>query len=130
MNDILKFENTSISLRDNEVYATRKQVQELYDAPRKTLEDNIHILKSDGLISGAEIRHTANDGKAYDTEVYNLDEIITIGFRLRSEKALKFQKWAREIIRDKLFEANKMLNMQQAQLDYFWDKSDQKDLYK
>jgi hypothetical protein len=130
MTDLIKFEDSTIVLRNNEVYATRKQVQELYDAPRKTLEDNINKLKSDGLVSGAKIRHTANDNKNYEYEVYDLDEIIAIGFRLRSDKAIKFQRWAISVIKTELIESNKRIQMQQAQLDYFWDKSDQNDLYK
>lgn len=129
MNELIKFEGTNIVLRDNEVYATRKQVQDLYGSPRKTLEDNINKLKSDGLVSGAGIRHTANDGKSYETEVYNLDEIIAIGLRLRSDKAIEFQRWAIKKIKESLIEANNKLRIQQAQLDYYWDKEDQKDLY-
>jgi hypothetical protein len=130
MDEIIKFENTSISMRDNEVYATRNQITELYDAPRKTLDDNIKALKSDGLIIGRIVAISSEKAKRkYDTEVYDLDEIISIGFRLRSDKAIKFQKWARDIIKKELTELNQKFRMQQAQLDWFWDKEDQKDLY-
>ena len=127
--EIQKFERSGISFRDNDVFATRKQIELLYEVPRKTLADNINKLKEDGLITGAKIRHTANDDKQYNTEVYNLDEIIAIGLRLRSDRAIKFQRWAISVLRQTIEETNKQLRMQQAQLDFFWDKQDQKDLY-
>jgi len=130
MEDIIRFENTSINFRNNEVYATRKQIQELYDTPRKTLDDNIKKLKSDGLVIGRNLAISSEKAsRAYDTEIYNLDEIIAIGLRLRSDRAIKFQRWAIGILRKEMEEANKKLDMQQAQLDYFWDKEDIKDLY-
>ena len=43
MKDLDFFENTSIKLIENEVYASRKQIAELYDSPRKTLEENINM---------------------------------------------------------------------------------------
>ena len=130
MTELLRFENTSIIIQDNEVYANRKQIQELYDIPRKTLEDNIKSLKSDGLVIGRNVAISSERVKrTYDTEVYDLDEIISIGLRLRSDKSIKFQRWAREIIKEKLLEVQKLLRIQQAQLDYFWDKEDRNDLY-
>lgn len=90
MSELDFFQQTSIRLIDNEVYVNRNQLQELYGAAKKTLADNINQLKEDGLVVGAKIR--PNSGKSY--EVYNLDEIIAIGLRLRSDRAIEFQKWA------------------------------------
>lgn len=87
--------------------------------PKKTLADTINALKEDGLVVGATSR--PKSGRSY--EVYNLDEIIAIGFRARSEKAIAFQRWSIGIIKNQL-------RLQQSQLDYFWDKEDQKDLYR
>jgi hypothetical protein len=127
MNELIKFENTSINLQDSEVYANRDQLMELYNVPAMTLSDNIKKLKEDGLIVSTEIRSNLNNRKI---EMYNLDEIIAIGLRLRSDKAILFQRWAIFEIKKSLIETTKQLRMQQAQLDFFWDKSDQKDLYK
>ena len=130
---IQRFEDTTIVFNDENTVANREQLQELYGVPRKTLQDNINALKSDGEIVGAKIR--PKSGRPY--EVYNLEEIISIGFRLRSPKALAFQKWARNVIKEKLTEAHKKrldaeakLQLQQYQLDRLWDKSDHEQLYK
>ncbi len=69
MSELDFFENTSIKLIDNEVYASRNQLTELYGSAKKTIADNINQLKEDGLIVGAKIR--PKSGKNY--EVYNLD---------------------------------------------------------
>ena len=48
----------------------------------------------------AEIAHMGNDGKqTYNTKYYNLDMIISIGFRVNSKKAIKFRTWANKIIK-------------------------------
>lgn len=128
--EIRKFENSGISFTDDNVFASRKQIEQLYDVPRKTLSDNINKLKEDGLIIGRNLALSSkNANRDYITEVFDLDEIISIGFRLRSDVAIRFQRWARDIIKFKLLDANYRLKMQQAQLDYFWDKEDKNDLY-
>jgi len=124
--NIQRFENTTIVFNDENTLANRKQLQELYSVPKKTLEENINRLKSDGLIVGAEIR--PKSGRPY--EVYNLDEIISIGFRLRSKKAIEFQRWSRSIIKNQLLDAQAKIQMQQYQLDRLWDKEDMNDLYR
>lgn len=90
MSELDFFENTSIKLIESKVYASRNQLQELYDVPKKSLADTINALKDDGLVIGAEFR--PKSGRAY--EVYNLKEVLAIGMRLRSENAIKFQIWA------------------------------------
>ena len=56
------FDNFNIQI-GNETYATRRQIQDFYEVPRKTLADNIVKLKEDGLVKGAKIRPVAKDGK-------------------------------------------------------------------
>ncbi len=119
------FEDTGIRLVEGDAKATRKQLQILYGVPKTTLTENIQALKSDGLIVGSEIR--PKSGRPY--ELYNLDEIISVGFRLRSEKAIKFQKWARNILINEIKILNEKLKIQKAQFDRFWDQDDIKNLY-
>lgn len=130
MNELDFFEGTSIRLIDNDVYASRKQLSELYDAPRKTIEDNIKTLKEDGLISGAKIRHTANDGKRYEIEAYNIDEIIALGLRLRSENALRFQKWAISKLKDEIIKSHEEVRKAQLMESIAWNHLDARDNYR
>lgn len=124
------FEATSVVFQGDEVLADRIQVQKLYNVPKRTLAYNINKLKQAGKISGQKLALSSTKaGRFYEAEVYTLDEIITIGFWLRSEVALEFQKWAWKIITTELLETRKKVKAQQLQLDYFWDKEDIEDLY-
>lgn len=46
----------------------------------------------------SQLEHTANDGKKYNTEFYNLDAIISVGYRVNSKKATEFRIWATKIL--------------------------------
>jgi hypothetical protein len=131
------FKGSGIEIYNNEIQASRSQLQEFYGVPRKTLEDNIKSLKSDGLVNGAEIRLLAKDGKQREMEVFNFDESIALGLRLRSDKAIQLQRFAIHLIKNKLKEAlNKEIELREKNFelqminDRLWDKSDQNDLYK
>ena len=127
-NDLLIFENLIVS--ENERFASRKQIKNIYRVPRKTLSYSINQLKKDGLISGAKIRLTARDGKIYPTEVFSLQETIKIGFRLRSDIALNLQDIASTLMVKRLNEIVKENRLLELELSYAWNKSDQNDLYR
>lgn len=128
MKEIKEFENFGIK-SGKETYATRIQIEQLYEVPRKTLADNINTLKKDGLISGAKIRHTANDGKQYKTEVYDLNEVIAIGFRLRSDTAIRLQRYATNLVSSKIRGLEEQKRLLEIELSFAWNKSDTEDLY-
>lgn len=114
----------------SETFATRSQIERLYEVPKKTLADNINALKEDGLISGAKIRHTANDGKQYRTEVYDLNEVIAIGLRLRSDTAIRLQRYATNLVSDKIKGLEEQKRLLEIELSFAWNKSDREDLYR
>ena len=111
-------------------YATRLQIELLYEVPRKTLSDNIKDLKKDGLINGAKIRHVAQDGKQRLQEVYDLNEVIAIGFRLRSDTAIRLQRYAANLLVEKMQTMIEEKRMLELELSYAWNRSDAKDLYR
>lgn len=47
-----------------------------------------------------EFRHTGNDGKSYQTKFYNLDAIISVGYRVNSKRATQFRQWAAQVLRE------------------------------
>lgn len=111
-------------------FATRNQIGELYNIPRKTLADNIKDLKHDGLINGAKIRHVAKDGRQRLQEVYDLNEVIAIGFRLRSNTAIKLQRYAANLMIEKMRSMAEEKKLLEIELSHAWHKSDQQDLYR
>lgn len=130
MKDLIHFEDTSVFIQDSDVMADRKQIMELYGTPRKTLEDNINKLKEDGLVIGRNLAISSSLAKRdYKTEVYNLSEIIAIGIRLRSDKAIRFQEWVIDVIRKELIDSAQKRKQLQRENDWLWDREDRRDLY-
>ena len=80
-------------------------------------------------MSGSKIRHTAKDGKIYKTEVYNLNEVIAIGFRLRSDTAIRLQRYAANLLREQMQSIKEEKRTLEIELSYAWSRSDRKELY-
>ncbi len=87
---------------DENVWLTQKMMGLLYDVGVRTI--NYHLkkvffdseLEEDAVIRNFRI--TASDGKIYDTKHYNLAAIIAVGYKVNSERAVQFRKWANTII--------------------------------
>jgi hypothetical protein len=71
-------------------------MSQLYDVGRSTITEHIsNVFKSNELSVSSvsrRFRHTAKDGKQYDTVFYNLELIIAIGYRVNSERAIEFRR--------------------------------------
>jgi len=89
---------------DENVWVTQKMMALLYDVDVRTI--NYHLkkvfadseLEEDAVIRN--IRITAADGKSYDTKHYKLSAIIAVGYKVHSERAVQFRKWATAIIEE------------------------------
>jgi hypothetical protein len=87
---------------DENVWLSQKMMGLLYDVETHTI--NYHLKKvfdDSELEAGSVIRNfriTAADGKTYDTQHYNLSAIIAVGYKVNSERAVQFRKWATGII--------------------------------
>jgi hypothetical protein len=87
---------------DENVWLTQKMLGLLYDVETHTINYHLKKVFDDGeLQAGSVIRNfriTAADGKSYDTQHYNLSAIIAVGYKVNSERAVQFRKWATGII--------------------------------
>jgi hypothetical protein len=89
---------------DENVWLSQKMMAELYDVEVPTI--NYHLKKvfeDSELDENSVIRNfriTATDGKTYDTKHYNLTAIIAVGYKVNSERAVQFRKWATRIIEE------------------------------
>ncbi len=99
--------NTKVEvlLENEDVWLNTEAISSLFNVDRSGIVRHINnIYKDDELnenITCAKIAHMGNDGKqVYNTKYYNLDMIISIGFRVNSKKAIKFRTWANKIIKD------------------------------
>lgn len=86
------------------VWLTQKLMAELFDADIRTISEHLqNIFKSAELNEESVIRIfriTAVDGKEYDTQHYNLDAVIAVGYRVNSKRATHFRIWATQVLRD------------------------------
>ena len=95
-----------VRLEGDNVWLNRSQLAELFDRDIKTIGKHINnALKEelDNLPVVAKFATTAADGKVYQTEHYNLDMVISVGFRVKSKRGVEFRRWANAILKDYMF---------------------------
>jgi hypothetical protein len=89
---------------DENVWLSQKMMAQLYDVDVRTINYHLKTVFSDHeLDEEAVIRNfriTASDGKTYDTKHYNLSAIIAVGYKVNSERAVQFRKWATQILEE------------------------------
>ncbi len=87
---------------DENVWLTQKMLGLLYDVETHTINYHLKKVFTDSELEEASVirnfRITAGDGKSYDTKHYNLSAIIAVGYKVNSERAVQFRKWATTII--------------------------------
>ena len=91
-------------LENETIWLTQKQMAELFDKNVRTVNEHINNIFKEGELDKDSVirnsRTTANDGKQYDTNFYNLDVIISVGYRVKSIRGTKFRIWANKIIKE------------------------------
>ncbi|WP_334083460.1 virulence RhuM family protein [Helicobacter typhlonius] len=96
----------NIRLENETLWLTQRQIAELFDKDRSVITKHIKNIFEEGeLLENsvcAKIAHTANDGKTYETLYYNLDMIISVGYRVNSKRATQFRQWANRILKEYL----------------------------
>ncbi|MBF0490107.1 MAG: virulence protein RhuM/Fic/DOC family protein [Candidatus Omnitrophica bacterium] len=97
-----------VKLKDETVWLTQAQMSEVFLTERSVISKHIHnILKSNELMKGsvcAFFAHTASDGKIYNTQFYNLDMIISVGYRVNSKRGTQFRIWATSVLKQHLIQ--------------------------
>lgn len=87
---------------DENVWLTQKMMGQLYDVDVRTISYHLKKVFNDSELEAASViqnfRITAADGKSYNTQHYNLKAIIAVGYKVNSERAVQFRKWATGII--------------------------------
>lgn len=93
-----------VKVFEESVWLTQTMIAQLFDKGRTTIIEHLkNIFESEELVEKSvcrEFRHTANDGKTYNTKYYNLDAIISVGYRVNSKKATQFRQWATSVLKE------------------------------
>jgi len=109
---------TEVRLEGETVWLTQKQMAELFGKNIRTVSEHIrNVFKEGELVEPSVIRNfriTAADGKDYDTAHYNLDVIISVGYRVKSSQGTQFRIWANRVLKDYLVQGY-ALNQQRLQ---------------
>lgn len=132
-----------VRLEKDTVWLTQKQMASLFSKEIPTINEHIkNIFKEGELKEKAVIRNfriTATDGKIYKTQVYNLDVVISVGYRVKSKSGTKFRMWATKVLKDHLIKGytineNRLLEAQdkfrelQTAVSFLQNKAQKKQL--
>ena len=102
-NDNIRLE---VRLQDETVWLTQQQMAELFNTTRNNITLHIGNLFKEGELEANSVRKesllTAADGKNYRTKFYNLDVIISVGYRVKSPVGTRFRQWANGVLKDYL----------------------------
>ena len=112
INPVILYEDASgeialdVSLENETVWLSQKQMEVLFDKSKKTISEHINNVFKEGELEKSSVvrnfRTTAVDGKKYDVMYYNLDVIISVGYRVKSKRGTAFRIWATKILREYL----------------------------
>ncbi len=100
----MKEDGIEVMVKDETVWLSQKLIALLFDVDRSVITKHLknifdtHELEKDSVC--AFFAHTAEDGKNYNIKYYNLDAIISVGYRVNSKRATTFRQWATSVLRD------------------------------
>lgn len=122
-NEIIIFEENNVKLevkmQDETVWLSQAQMVELFQSTKQNISLHIkNIFDERELNPDSVVKYcltTATDNKNYRTKIYNLDVIISIGYRVKSKRGTQFRIWANKILKEYLLQG---YAVNQPRLDY------------
>ena len=105
-NEIILFENQGVklevNLKDETVWLTQAQMSELFKKAKSTINEHIRNIYKEGELKEEETMTKFGISEFADkpTNYYNLDMIISVGYRVKSQEGIIFRKWATKILKD------------------------------
>jgi prophage maintenance system killer protein len=95
-----------VTVEQDTVWLSQKQIGDLFNKERSVITKHIANIFKDGELEQnqvcAKFAHTAEDGKSYEVDFYNLDVIISVGYRVKSKRGIEFRRWANSVLKDYL----------------------------
>lgn len=93
-------DNIEVKMQDNTVWLNQEELVKLYNSSKSNISEHIKHIIEEGELEELSVvrifRTVASNGKSYNVNYYNLDMIVAIGFRVRSNIGTNFRKWANE----------------------------------
>jgi hypothetical protein len=96
--------NLGVLFSNETVWLSQSQMMELFKSSKSNISEHIRNIFAEGELDENSVvrnfRTTASDGKNYNTNYYNLDVIISVGYRVRSKQGTQFRMWATKTIKE------------------------------
>lgn len=93
-----------VRYEEGSIWLTQKLMAELFNVDIRTVSEHLQNIYASGELKEDSVirkfRITASDGKNYNTQFYNLDAIISVGYRVNSKRATQFRQWATQILKE------------------------------
>lgn len=93
-----------VRLEDETIWLTQTQMAELFQKDKRTISEHIGNIFEEGELQETSVvrkfRTTATDGKTYENQHYNLDVIISVGYRVKSPQGTQFRIWATQRLKE------------------------------
>lgn len=106
-NDAIHLE---VRMERETVWLTQQQIALLFGTQRPAITKHLRNIFKSGELEESSVssilEHTAVDGKAYQTQFYNLDAILSVGYRVNSFNATMFRKWANSVLKEYLLKGS------------------------
>lgn len=114
-----------VRLENDTVWLTQQQIADLFGTKRPAITKHLSNIFKSGELDENSVRsileHTASDGKVYQTQFYNLDAILSVGYRVNSKNATLFRQWANTVLKEHLlrgYSVNQRLMQMEARFDH------------
>lgn len=99
-----------VRIEDETVWLTQAQIAELFETKRQAITKHLKNIFQSGELNENSVcsilELTASDAKSYKTKTYNLDAIISVGYRVNSKNATLFRRWASQVLKDYLLKGH------------------------
>ncbi len=123
-----KEKGIQVRYENETLWMTQKAIAELFEVQRPAITKHLNNIFNENELDRksvcSKMEHTAEDGKKYQTEYYNLDAIISVGYRVNSIRATQFRRWATNVlktftIQGYVLDKERMKNGSFIDIDYF-----------
>ena len=115
--------NIEVFFQNDTLWLTQKKMAELFEKGRSTITDHLKNIFHEGELDEDSVcrdfRHTAEDGKSYNTKYYNLKAITAVGYRVNSHRATEFRKWATDVLHEYIVKGFAMDDERLKQMKHF-----------
>ena len=109
-----------VAVENETVWLSLDQMSELFQRDKSTISRHIKNVFSEGELDKSSVvvnfATTASDGKTYRVDYYNLDVIISVGYRVKSQRGVEFRKWANSVLKQYIVKGYAVNNNRMHQL--------------